>query len=244
MELTGVDENGNAVCTTTHLTDFAMLTDVVAEPDAFFAAATELDINLPVVMSGEELLSVLANISPGAWSAIALTGTVMVMLFLLAQRYDDRHAYTAFYPKWFEFLSCFGGSKLFRSVGAQLILLGTTNHFLMIFFVLPSIPTTRTQRLMTVYQVVLTELIVLMMFYGTSNTNPLVSLWAQIIQGGTTVIVKVISVTLCNWALLPRKTTAPTEKDLKQLRVFHGTEKPKKKGLFQRGPKSSSNVKR
>ena len=36
---------GGAVCATSHLTDFAMVTDVLTSPDAFFESFVDLNVN-------------------------------------------------------------------------------------------------------------------------------------------------------------------------------------------------------
>lgn len=48
--------SGGVVCATTHLTDFALVSDVLARPDRFFESVVDLGINAPRPMSLEELL--------------------------------------------------------------------------------------------------------------------------------------------------------------------------------------------
>ena len=48
---------GGAVCGTVHLTDFAVVSDVLTSPDAFFDSFADLNVNLPKPMTLEELLA-------------------------------------------------------------------------------------------------------------------------------------------------------------------------------------------
>ena len=48
---------GGAVCGTVHLTDFAVVSDVLTSPDAFFESFADLNVNLPKPMTLEELLA-------------------------------------------------------------------------------------------------------------------------------------------------------------------------------------------
>ena len=209
LELTSIDDAGSAVCASKHLTDFAVMSSVLQNPDQFFSAIMTVEFNLPQPLSLEDLVRVLSEMAPGLYAAFFATLVVMIGLLYMAVQYDDTKYYVEFYPHWVE--SCgfmtgrFADSRFARSVGTQLVLLITTNHFLAIFFVLPTMPTTHAQRLVTVYQIVLTELAVLILFYNTSQDNPFALLWAQIIDSGVVIIIKVTSVGLCHWALLRRK---------------------------------------
>ena len=94
----------------------------------------------------------------------------------VAAWYDDKRAYVEFFPRWHETLGQGGlgvarlrTSKAYQAFAFQLSLLLDTNHFFAVFFVLPSIPSRRTQRLMTLYLVVLGKFAVLTLFYGQQH---------------------------------------------------------------------------
>jgi hypothetical protein len=64
VALASVDGNGHAVCSTTHLTDFAVVTSVLDEPDAFYTPTVELELELPqAALSGEDALSAFAELT-------------------------------------------------------------------------------------------------------------------------------------------------------------------------------------
>ena len=201
---------GGAVCATSHLTDFAVVSDVLTSPDAFFESFADLNVNLPKAMTLEELLAVLADIEPEEYSAMGLATLFACGLMWLAVLYDDRRAYVEFFPRWHSFLGQEGlGSKILKASitwqawAAQLTVLLASNHYFAIFFVLPSMPTRRTQRLMTVYLVVLSQFAVLILFFGQEQTG-LTALWGILLANGIVVVIKVISVKLFNSAVIPK----------------------------------------
>lgn len=57
--------------------------------------------------------------------------------------YDDTRYYVEFYPRWVENCGFLTGryakSGFARAFGAQLVLLLSSNHFLAVFFVLPTL---------------------------------------------------------------------------------------------------------
>ena len=201
---------GGAVCGTVHLTDFAVVSDVLTSPDAFFESFADLNVNLPKPMTLEELLAVLADIEPAEYTAIGLATLFACGLMWLAVLYDDKRAYVEFFPRWHSFLGQEGlGSKIlaasitWQAWAAQLTVLLASNHYFAVFFVLPSMPTRRTQRLMTVYLVVLSQFAVLILFFGQEQTG-LSALWGVLLANGIVVVIKVISVKLFNSAVIPR----------------------------------------
>ena len=201
---------GGAVCATSHLTDFAVVSDVLTSPDAFFESFADLNVNLPKAMTLEELLAVLADIEPAEYSAMGLATMFACGLMWLAVLYDDRRAYVEFFPRWHSFLGQEGlGSKILKASitwqawAAQLTVLLASNHYLAIFFVLPTMPTRRTQRLMTVYLVVLSQFAVLILFFGQEQTG-LTALWGILLANGIVVVIKVVSVKLFNSAVIPK----------------------------------------
>ena len=201
---------GGAVCATSHLTDFAVVSDVLTSPDAFFESFADLNVNLPKAMTLEELLAVLADIEPAEYSAMGLATMFACGLMWLAVLYDDRRAYVEFFPRWHSFLGQEGlGSKILKASitwqawAAQLTVLLASNHYFAVFFVLPTMPTRRTQRLMTVYLVVLSQFAVLILFFGQEQTG-LTALWGILLANGIVVVIKVVSVKLFNSAVIPK----------------------------------------
>ena len=130
-----------------------------------------------------------------------------------------------------------------RSLGAQMVLLVSSNHFLAVFFVLPTMPTTHTQRLVTVYQVVLTELAILILFYNTTQENPFAQLWAQIIDSAIVVFIKVTSVGLCHWALLRRKELV-RENEVAKVQAWRARKQWHRVLTQQAPPQRGSNARR
>ena len=127
---------GGAVCATSHLTDFAVVSDVLTSPDAFFESFADLNVNLPKAMTLEELLAVLADIEPEEYSAMGLATLFACGLMWLAVLYDDRRAYVEFFPRWHSFLGQEGlGSKILKASitwqawAAQLTVLLASNHY-------------------------------------------------------------------------------------------------------------------
>ena len=135
-------ESGGVVCATKHLTDFAVVSDSLVKADAFFESAMELEVNLPRPLSLEELLAVLTDINPEEYVGVVLAVIAALSLMWAAARYDDRRAYVEFFPRWHQRLGSSGPMAL-QAIGAQLIILLTSNHFFAVFFVLPSMPIRR-----------------------------------------------------------------------------------------------------
>ena len=106
VELVSLDlTTGGVVCGATHLTDFAMVSDVLANPDAFFESAVNLNVNLPRPMSLDELLSVLGDIDPGEYTGIAAATIIALGAMYYAIKYDDKRAFVEFFPRWHEHIS-------------------------------------------------------------------------------------------------------------------------------------------
>ena len=63
-------------CECDHLTDFALVADVMADPAAFFGAIMQLELNVPIPLSLSELLTKLSALTAGHYIG-------MCMLFLL-----------------------------------------------------------------------------------------------------------------------------------------------------------------
>ena len=103
--------------------------------------------------------------------------------FLAAAAFDDRNAYVTFYPKWHERLVS-GVGRVTRMAGALLLFFLSTHHMLGVFFFLPIKPLSRAQRAMVVYAIVLGELCVTFLFFGTNQPSALARLWATVIDCG------------------------------------------------------------
>ena len=200
-----------AICSCTHLTEFGVMGEVLTSPDAFASSAFKLDVNLPEPMSLEDLIAVLAETA--ASGELFLVISIVCMFFVglrVARCYDDARVYVSFYPWWYEKISCYASeSKILRSIGAQLVFVMGKNHFLSVFFVLPILPAARTQRLMTVYNIILAQLAILILFYGTSQSGAAVYV-AQIIDIGVVIFIKTVSVKTFMTSLL-RTSDVETE---------------------------------
>ena len=146
--------SGGGVCATTHLTDFAIVSDVLARPDEGFVffedADLDLAVHLPLPLTLEEILARLRDVVGRDYVAIILCAVVPLLLMAMAAWYDDKRAYVEFFPRWHERLGQGGlgvarlrRSKAYQAFAFQLSLLLDTNHLLGVFFVLPSIPSRR-----------------------------------------------------------------------------------------------------
>ena len=74
-------------------------------------------------------------------------------------------------------------------------------------FVLPTLPAARAQRLLSVYNIVLAQLAILILFYGTSQ-SPMAAIWAQLIDIATVVLVKTVSVQAFMQAMVKKADVA------------------------------------
>ena len=209
--LVGFNRSLGAICSCTHLTEFGVMGEILTGPDAFASSAFKLDVNLPEPMSLSDLIKVLAETA--ANGELFLVIFIVCMFFVglkFARCYDDARVYVSFYPWWYEKLSCYASeSKILRSIGAQLVFVMGKNHFLSVFFVLPILPAARTQRLMTVYNIILAQLAILILFYGTSQSGAAVYV-AQAIDIGVVIFIKTVSVKTFMTSLL-RKSDVETE---------------------------------
>ena len=207
--------SGGGVCATTHLTDFAIVSDVLARPDEGFVffedADLDLAVHLPLPLTLEEILARLRDLVGRDYVAIILCAVVPLLLMAMAAWYDDKRAYVEFFPRWHERLGQGGlglarlrRSKAYQAFAFQLSLLLDTNHLLGVFFVLPSIPSRRTQRLMTCYLVVLGKFAVLTLFYGQQHHSRFIFygsasttiFWGLLVDLLIVAILKVVSVRL------------------------------------------------
>ena len=86
-------------------------------------------------------------------ATIAATAMLLLLLLLLARHFDERNAYVLAPSSGCRAWLATDGS--FVRLGAQefIRLLTVDHHILMPFFVVPTTPTSRTQRLFTTYQV-------------------------------------------------------------------------------------------
>ena len=101
-------------------------------------------------------------------------------------------------------------------VHAQLLL--ATNHYLAVFFVLPSMPTRRSQRLMIVYLVVLSQFAVLVLFFGQEQTG-LSALWGVLLANGIVVVVKIVATKAFGTASLSKAVLFQTLEKVQRQRL-------------------------
>lgn len=78
VELTSIDDAGNAICAASHLTDFAVMSSALRNPDQFFSAITTVEFNLPKPLSMEDLVRVLSEMAPSTYAAFFATVIVMI----------------------------------------------------------------------------------------------------------------------------------------------------------------------
>ena len=100
----------------------------------------------------------------------------------------------------------------------QTQLLLATNHYLAVFFVLPSMPTRRSQRLMIVYLVVLSQFAVLVLFFGQEQTG-LSALWGILLANGIVVVVKIVATKAFGTAILSKAVLFQTLEKVQRQRL-------------------------
>ena len=96
------------------------------------------EINLPKLLTAAEFIAALAALPAADWCAILGGLMAMAALFVLAQRADDRRAFTTFYPTYFE--QCAGQASRrwwVRMLGALGLFVLTKHHVVSILFTLP-----------------------------------------------------------------------------------------------------------
>ncbi len=201
-EVYGLDENGGALTGCTHLTEFGMMSETV-EPPGMDGGVT-LKVNLPKVMTLEELLETLADMKPLEIAIPISWFCLQIFLFYLCRKYDDSKAYVAFFPTWHEYVA--GGrttSTLVKILGAQLVVVICTNHFLAVLFILPTLPFGRSMRLMTVFVILHGQLATMALFYG-GQEGDLAKVMAQAIDIGVIIVLQNLSVQTFMFALVKK----------------------------------------
>ena len=170
--------------------EYAVVTTVVTAADAFFTAVTPITVTLAGPLGWEDLVSTLEKSVSTSAPAIILSVLALLVGLLVAVWYDDRHAYTSLYPTWHECLSCHASqSAAWRAVGASVVYVLSNHHLCFVFLALPTLPATKAQRLMTAYNVVLVQLAVLILYWGSTNSGAAAA-WAQLIDVATVLLVK------------------------------------------------------
>ena len=179
---------GAAVCVCNHPTEFAAIEEAVTNFSAFLDSFNELEVRLPPQLTFAEFIESLERISPVEWAIVAVGLVLMGVGLRVAAAFDDRNAYVTFYPKWHERLVS-GVGRVTRMAGALLLFFLSTHHMLGVFFFLPIKPLSRAQRAMVVYAIVLGELCVTFLFFGTNQPSALARLWATVIDCGAVIFV-------------------------------------------------------
>jgi hypothetical protein len=145
--------------------DMSIMTETVEPPPMKTSGA--MKVNLPKMMTLEELLETLADMSALEFIIPISWFLFMIICFKLCFKYDDSKAYVSFFPSWHSCLT--GGnstSTLCKVIGAQLLVVLLTNPYAMIFFILPTLPFGRAQRLLCTFLILHAKLAVLALFYG------------------------------------------------------------------------------
>ena len=145
--------------------DFSIMTETVEPP--FMDTSLQINVNLPRVMSLEELIATLQDMAIREYLIPICWILFMALCFRLARRYDDSKAYVEFFPTWH---SCLTGERrnsvLWKLLGAQMVLVLCTNHYAMVFFILPTLPFGRSERLMSMFIILHAKFAILALFYG------------------------------------------------------------------------------
>jgi hypothetical protein len=177
--ITGLDLTTGAAITgcTSIGGEFGMMTETVEPPP--FESDLELNVNLPRVMTLEELIETLQDMSSQEYIIPIGWFLLMIVLFKLARKYDDSNAYQRFFPAWHECLTRGNhSSAMLKILGAQLVIVLCTNTYLMVLFILPTLPFGRSHRLMSMFIVLHAKLAILALFYG-GQTSPAAAYIAQ-----------------------------------------------------------------
>ena len=158
-------ETGAALIEGTGPADFSIMTET-AEPPPMETSGS-IKVNLPKVMTLEELIATLQDMKAPEYIIPFSWFLFMIICFKLCFAYDDSKAYVQFFPAWHEWLT--GGrsaSTIWKIIGAQFVIVLCTNHYAMIFFILPTLPFCRSQRLMCMFIILHAKLAILALFYG------------------------------------------------------------------------------
>ena len=145
--------------------DFSIMTETVEPP--FMDTSLQINVNLPRVMSLEELIATLQDMAIQEYLIPICWLLFMALCFRLARRYDDSKAYVEFFPTWHSYLTGERrNSVVWKLLGAQLVLVLCTNHYAMVFFILPTLPFGRSERLMSMFIILHAKFAILALFYG------------------------------------------------------------------------------
>ena len=160
-----------------------------------------------------EFFDTLADMSAGQWCAWIGIMLGMLVALVLAKWKDDRELYRAYMPKWHKLLSCRGVPWL-RVVALFLIWFCTSHFLLQIFFVLPWEGIRHVHRLVLMYNVLLAQICVLMLFWDTfsnfATSSAVRQFWAIVINGIVTLLVTVLSKLTFSWATRPERLADPS----------------------------------
>jgi hypothetical protein len=145
--------------------DFSIMTETVEAPPMETKGA--MKFNMPKVMTLEELIATLKDMGANEYIIPFSWFFFMLIVFKLCFAYDDSKAYVQFFPAWHEWLT--GGrtnSNMWKIMGAQMVIVLCTDHIMMIFFILPTLPFKRSMRWMTLLVILHAKLAIGVLVYG------------------------------------------------------------------------------
>ena len=121
------------------------------------------------------------------WVVVVAFLVGIVLSLRLAAASDAQNAYQEFYPSWHARQLACGQTRLGRAAriaGVLLLFFVTSHRMLWIFFFIATKPFSRAQRTMMLWTIFMGELGVLGLFYGASNDDPFLQIWALLIDAG------------------------------------------------------------
>jgi len=210
---------GRLVCQCDHLTDFGLFFGGIAfDPSSYSAEVFSrmLSLRFPdvnIFTDTGKFFQKLGEMSAGEWSAWIGFLLVMVVLLLIARLWDDRELYRSFMPAWHQLFAC--KDKPWLKAFSLVIIWFCTSHFLLqVFFVLPWEGIRHIHRLMILYNVLLAQICILMLFWdtfvGIADASTIRQFWAFTFDATTTLVVSIACRLSFSWATRAEHLSDPS----------------------------------
>ena len=190
-------------------------------------------VNLPKPLSWREFVAALGELTAYDWVALLGFLALLAAGMRAVRDLDNRSAYASSYPRYFETFGRQHSDRWWaRASGASMLFMLTQHHIFGVLFALPTDELHRTHKLMVVYVTSVTELAVLILFYGTNNDSPALRFWAAAIDMAIVFVCGALSAGTFSRALIKHAAVEPQAAEERGwrllLRQTHG-ERPSKR---------------
>ena len=179
---------GRAVCACDHLTEFAVVSNVLTRPDAFFSALSRLKVNLPFPTSWSAFVESLERVTFAEAATVGFSIVAALLLLHFTALLDDAKAYINSPPAWrrkLGELTAAGYSGIVVwGVAAVALFIFEEHHLLLVLVVNRATGEYGYSELLIIgIELTLSETAAVILFWGTSadNKDPLVQLWATLV---------------------------------------------------------------